>query len=86
MFYQMSGKSEAVATLSSNGNTGLSFAQGSPPPGICVTARQLSTAVRLLPVCKVKVSTGNWIRVVCVEETRKDVCDPPPYFSVFNFV
>lgn len=65
----------AGATLSSSGNTGLSLAPGSPPPGgICVAAGLFSAAVKRLPVRGMKVFTGNWVKVACNSEARKGVC------------
>lgn len=86
LFYQVSEKSVAEATPSSSGNTGLSVAPGSPPPGgLCVAAGPWSAAVKRLPVSEMKVSAGNWVKVVCDSEAGKDVCFLP-CFSVSKFV
>lgn len=83
----MSEKSVAEATLSSSGNTGLSLAPGSPPPGgVCVAAGLFSAAVKRLPVSGMKVFTGNWVKVVCASEARKGVCCLLACFSLSKIV
>lgn len=51
------------------------FGTRSPlPGGICVAAGLFSAAVKRLPVSRMKVFTGNWVKVARASEARKGVC------------